>query len=193
LWQRILIGIAGVVGGLVVLGFVLFLFVLKGYRAPSESMIPTIEVNDRFLVNRLAGADVGEVVVFHPPTGAMGEGAKCGRSVTESELCPEPGGERAEVQFVKRVVARPGDRLRITNGRVILNGKRVDEPYAKDCVSEFGCNFDGEITVPEGHWYMLGDNRDASDDSRFWGPVPEDWIKGQAIFKYWPPGSLGGI
>ena len=192
-WQRIFVGIVGVLGVLAVVSFALFALVLKPYRAPSESMVPTIQAGDRFVVNRLAGPDVGEVVVFNPPAAAVGQGAKCGAEVSETQLCPKPGETRAAVTFVKRVIAGPGDRLAIRGGRVILDGKPLAEPYARACRGAPGCEFEAEITVPDGHWYMVGDNRGASDDSRFWGPVPEDWITGQVFMKYWPLSELGGI
>ena len=192
-WQRVLAGLVVVAGVLAVVSFALFALVLKPFRAPSESMVPTIQAGDRFVVNRLAAPDVGDVVVFNPPTSSVGEGARCGEQVSETELCATPGEARAAVTFVKRLVAGPGDRLRMRDGKVIRNGKRADEPYAKVCASGYGCDFSGEITVPDGHWYMLGDNRAMSDDSRFWGPVPEDWVTGQAIFKYWPLSGLGGL
>lgn len=192
-WQRIFVGLVGVLGVLAVASFALFALVLKPYRAPSESMVPTIQAGDRFVVNRLAGPDVGDVVVFNPPAGAVGEGAKCATQVTQTQLCANPTETRAAVTFVKRVVAGPGDRLAMREGRLILNGKQVDEPYARPCPRVLGCEFDGTITVPDGHWYMVGDNRGMSDDSRFWGPVPTDWVTGQVFVKYWPLSELGGI
>ena len=191
--RRVLIGLGATVGVLVFVVVLLFLIALKPYRAPSESMAPTIDVNDRFVINRLLDPGVGDIAVFHPPAGAVGEGAKCRDEVAETELCARPVGERSEVTFVKRVVAGPGDRLSIRGGRVVLNGRRVDEPYTRECEGGFGCDFPGEITIPEGHWFMLGDNRGMSDDSRFWGPVPEDWIIGRAFLRYWPVDAIGGL
>ena len=168
---------------------------LKPYRSPSESMAPTLEVGDRFFVNRLSSPGVGDVAVFHAPEGAIGlsGGSKCGEQVTENELCPRPAGGKSDLAFVKRIVAGPGDRLEIRGGRVLRNGRQVSEPYARACDSSFGCSFEGEITVPDGHWYMLGDNRGQSDDSRFWGAIPDDWVVGKVIGRYWPPGEIGGL
>jgi signal peptidase I len=171
---------------------------VKPYRIPSRSMVPTLEVNQRVLVNRIGNnfsdPEVGEVMVFHPPTGATdGDSEQCGVEVSESELCSKPVGKKADVNFIKRVVAGPGDKLQVRNGRVILNGKPLDEPYVRPCGAGGGCDFPGEITIPKDHWFMMGDNRGESDDSRFWGPVPRDWFIGGAFATYWPPKKIGPL
>ena len=113
-------------------------FLVKPYRIPSESMVPTLEVGQRVLVNRIGARfsdpDVGDIVVFHPPAGAE-QGNQCG------------GGD--------------------------------------------GCNYPKPITIPADHYFMMGDNRGSSDDSRFWGPVPREWIIGGAFGTYWPPNRIG--
>ncbi len=168
-------------------------FLVKPYRIPSESMVPTLEINQRVLVNRLGNnfsdPEIGEVMVFHPPRGATT--AECGVQVSENEICPRPTGSRADVNFIKRVVAGPGDKLQIRNGRAVVNGKQLDEPYIRPCGGGSGCDYPGEITIPKGHWFMMGDNRGASDDSRFWGPVPREWFIGGAFATYWPPNKIG--
>jgi signal peptidase I len=77
------------------------------------------------------------------------------------------------------------------NGKVVLNGKPLNEPYAEPCGGGEGCEFPTEITIPADHYFMMGDNRGSSDDSRFWGPVPEKWIIGEAFATYWPPKRIG--
>jgi len=171
-------------------------FLVKPYRIPSESMVPTLSVDQRVLVNRIGNnfsdPEVGEVMVFHPPSGATNtSGPQCGVQISETEICPKPTGTKADVNFIKRVVAGPGDRLRIRNGRVIRNGKPLDEPYIAPCGGGTSCDFPGEITIPKDHWFMMGDNRGQSDDSRFWGPVPRDWFIGGAFATYWPPNKIG--
>jgi signal peptidase I len=170
-------------------------FLVKPYRIPSESMVPTLEVGQRVLVNRIGSRfsdpSVGDIVVFHPPEGAE-SGAKCGGgSPPPGEVCLEPSKERADVNFIKRVVAGPGDKLSIENGHVILNGKRQPDSYTIPCESSEGCDFPKTVTIPADHYFMMGDNRGASDDSRFWGPVPRDWIIGGAFATYWPPKRIG--
>ena len=83
--------------------------------------------------------------------------------------------------MVKRVVAVPGDRISIKDGHVIRNGVRERDPYIADCGGESLCNFRKPVLIPRGEYFMLGDNRGASDDSRFWGPVRKSWIVGRMI------------
>lgn len=173
-------------------------FLVKPYRIPSESMVPTLEIGQRVLVNRIGmrfgEPEVGDVAVFHPPRGAEELGEQCGAGrPREGQPCAEPTRERADVNFIKRVVAGPGDEVAVRNGRVFLNGRRQREPYITPCGGGPGCDLPVPITVPEGHYFMMGDNRGASDDSRFWGPVPEDWIVGPAFATYWPPDRIGGL
>ena len=147
--------------------------VASPYRIPTPSMVPTIEVQDRILVNKLAYdlhvPERGDIVFFENQEG--------GRT-----------------PLVKRVVGLPGDRIEIRDGRLLLNGERQEEPYAADkpCAPELSptCSF-GPVTVPEGHVFVIGDNRPHSIDSRFFGPVPEEDLIGEALFRFWPPGRTG--
>ena len=169
-------------------------FLVKPYRIPSESMVPTLQIGQRVLVNRIGHSfskpSVGDVVVFHPPQGADGN-PRCGAEHEPTQVCPRPVAQRDDVNFIKRVVAGPGDRLKLENGHVVLNGERQKEPFARDCGVGDGCDYPKEITVPAGHYFMMGDNRGSSDDSRFWGPVPDEWIIGGAFATYWPPKRIG--
>jgi signal peptidase I len=170
---------------------------VKPYRIPSESMVPTLVVGQRVLVNRigqrLSDPKVGDVVVFHPPVGS--ETDTCGNSDRrEGAACDRPTPERSDVNFIKRIVAGPGDTIRIEDGHVVRNGKRQADSYiSNSCVDEAGrgCNLATPIKIPPDHWFMMGDNRGASDDSRFWGPVPREWIIGDAFATYWPPRRIG--
>jgi signal peptidase I len=169
-------------------------FLVKPYRIPSESMVPTLQIGQRVLVNRIGHVfrkpKVGEIVVFHPPVGAE-ENNDCGVQKPDDEPCPMPVDKEAKVNFIKRIVAGPGDRLKIIHGHVILNGKPQKEPFARPCGVGEGCDYPKEITIPPDHYFMMGDNRGSSDDSRFWGPVPDKWIIGGAFATYWPPSRIG--
>jgi signal peptidase I len=170
-------------------------FLVKPYRIPSESMVPTLQVGQRVLVNRIGARfsdpKVGDVVVFHPPAGAE-QGNECGGGPPPpSQVCAKPTSQRADVNFIKRVVAAPGDKIAIRGGHVVLNGKLQKEPFTEPCGGGEGCDLPREITVPADSYFMMGDNRGSSDDSRFWGPVPRKWIIGQAFATYWPPKRIG--
>jgi signal peptidase I len=159
------------------------------YRVPAGSMEPTLTIGAHVLVRPITTAPtVGDIVVFHPPNDAQetsGGAAKCGPAphvVTDGTVaCDAPVPSEASVNFIKRVVAGPGDVISIVEGHVIRNGKRESDSYIKPCVTgDPKCNFPTPITIPSGEWFMLGDNRGESDDSRFWGPVPTNWIVGVA-------------
>jgi signal peptidase I len=179
------------------LALVIQAFLVKPYRIPSGSMEPTLDVGQRVLVNRIGmhfnGPHVGEVVVFHPPKDA--EQQVCGPSphiVTPGgAACSTAVPEKGSVNFIKRIVAGPGDTLYIKEGHAYLNGKREKDSYIRQCGGSSECNFPTPIKIPAGHWFMMGDNRGESDDSRFWGPVPTSWIIGGAFATYWPPDRLG--
>jgi signal peptidase I len=170
-------------------------FLIKPYRIPSESMVPTLKIGQRVLVNRLGNRfnepEVGEIVVFHPPKGS--DTNTCGDADKQpDEACDRPTATKADVNFIKRVVAGPGDELYIKGGHAYVNGKRQKDDFTRPCADGgTGCDFPRPITIPAGHWFMMGDNRGESDDSRFWGPVPRKWIIGGAFATYWPPKRIG--
>ena len=172
-------------------------FLVKPYRIPSGSMLPTLQVNQRVLVNRIGNRftdpRVGDVIVFHPPKGSDTDTCGDGNR-REGQACDRPTSRRADVNYIKRVVAGPGDTIYVKGGHVYRNGKRERDGYiARSCESSDGrgCNFTTPITIPADHWFMMGDNRGESDDSRFWGPIPRKWIIGDAFATYWPPKRIG--
>lgn len=171
-------------------------FLIKPYRIPSGSMIPTLQVGQRILVNRLSThPGVGDVVVFHPPAGAAAETPMCENhreGIGTPRACDAPTPAESPQTFVKRVVALPGDHLRILHGHVYRNGVRESGRNLEPCTGGVGqCDFPKTVVIPPGEYFMMGDNRGDSDDSRFWGPVPQKWIIGTAFFTYWPPGRIG--
>jgi signal peptidase I len=174
-------------------------FIVKPYRIPSGSMLPTLHIDQRVLVNRIgshfSSPSIGDIIVFHPPKDfsncvdpAEGEGVVGERG---ARACDVAQHQRSSETFIKRVVGLPGDRLRIINGHVIRNGKREADSFTIPCGGDSSCNFPGTITVPKNDYYMMGDNRPDSEDSRYWGPVPKGWIIGKAFFTYWPPDRIG--
>ena len=170
-------------------------WLIKPYQIPSESMEPTLDVGQRVLVNRFiyhfTDPGAGDLVVFHPPAGAD-NGTECGVKPKPGEACPKPTKAESSQNFIKRIVAGPGDTLSVKDGHPVVNGvEKTDEPYTNPCGSAAACNMPRTITIPPDHYFMMGDNRGASDDSRFWGPVPRDWIIGKAFATYWPPDRVG--
>ena len=175
-------------------------FVVKPYRIPSGSMEPTLAIGERVIVNRIgnrfAAPGVGDIVVFHPPHGA--DTNECGNpgqgplyEGPQSRVpCDRPTATRSTQNFIKRVVGLPGDRIAVHDGHVVRNGVQQREPFVNPCGAGPDCNL-GTITVPPNHYFMMGDNRGASDDSRYWGPVPRGWIIGDAFVSYWPPKHMG--
>jgi len=174
-------------------------FLIKPFRIPSESMVPTLNIGQRVLVNRLGthfgDPHRGDIVVFKPPAGA--DEHRCGnpREPTDGHPCDTPTPDKSTNNFIKRVVGLPGDTLAVRNNHVYVNGKALDEPYIRKgtlCEDDL-CNLQKPIKVPAGHFFMMGDNRGESDDSRRWGPVPKKWIIGHAFFTYWPPSRIGTL
>jgi signal peptidase I len=193
-------------------------FVVKPYRIPSRSMVPELQVGQRVLVNRIDGRfgtpDRGDVVVFRPPAGAGDNtcGVKDGEeylpgkvyvsgndgALAERMACPRGTPGQYEETYIKRVVGLPGERLKIIRGHAYINGKQLNEPYINpggscdvpDAVSS-DCTYSLEITIPPDSFFMMGDNRDASDDSRYWGPVAKENVIGEAFVTYWPPKRIG--
>ncbi len=144
----------------------------------SSSMDPTLHgcegcTNDRLLINkfvyRFTEPERGDIVLFENQQGQ-------------------------EDPLIKRVVGLPGEELELRGGRVYVDGAPLEEPYLRHDPCKPGlpktCSF-GPVTVPEDHYFMMGDNRAGSLDSRFFGPVPEDEIIGEALVRFWPPGRAG--
>jgi signal peptidase I len=174
-------------------------FLVKPYRIPSGSMEPTLGINQRILVDRIgmdfSSPKIGDIMVFHPPQnysicadpsqGGNSAGGQAGQACDVAQAKP------SSTTFVKRVVGLPGDRISIVGGHVIRNGKPEQDHYIVACSGNAACTFPRTIVVPRGDYYMMGDNRPDSEDSRFWGPVPKAWLIGKAFFTYWPPDRIG--
>jgi signal peptidase I len=175
--------VAVIVGALVV-ALVVKTFLVQAFYIPSASMEPTLEEGDRVLVNKLSydenDIERGDVIVF--------------------ELPPDQVGDDGIKDLIKRVIGLPGDVIETRDGIVYINDSAIDEPYLADGTLT-GDPTSGQNppierqTVPEGHVYVLGDNRANSADSRFpsRGPIPIDTIVGRAFALVWPPGDVGSL
>jgi signal peptidase I len=183
------------------LAFAIQAWVVKPYKVPSGSMEPTLTPGQRIFVDRLtlhwSAPRIGDIMVFHPPADYAicadpDQGAVDGGPAPR-QACDRAGRSASAETFVKRVVGLPGDHLRIIAGAVIRNGRREADPAAVPCPDNAACSFPGTIVVPAGDYYMMGDNRPDSDDSRFWGPVPRSWLIGYVFFRYWPLSRFGTV
>jgi len=159
------------VGAALVIAVLIKTFLFQAFFIPSESMVPTLKVGDRVLVNKLAydygDVDRGDVVVFEAPPEA--------RSTEIADL-------------VKRVIGLPGDTVEARDdGAVYVNGKQLDEPYLPPGTTTTNLP---PTKVPAGHIFVMGDNRGASRDSRYFGPVKESSIVGRVFVKIWPPARI---
>jgi len=163
LWLRdVLVSIAASV--------LIIMFLYQPVRVEGTSMLPRLEDRDRLFINKFVyhfeSIHRGDVVVFHYPR--------------------DP-----EKSYIKRVIALPGDRLRIDRGEVYVNGKRLLEPYVPEEYRD--SKSAPEMVIPADMYYMMGDHRSISSDSREFGPVDRDLIYGKAVFVYWPRKDAGVV
>jgi signal peptidase I len=142
---------------------------------------------------RIGEPERGDIVVFKPPAGA--DNNTCGTATYDEQrqACPRPTARRSDTNFIKRVVGLPGDRLSVMDGRVYINGRPQKEPYIRPDGECDICDLPDQIRIPKDMYFMMGDNRGESADSREWGPVPKKWMIGQAFMTYWPPGKIGAL
>lgn len=158
---------------------------------PSGSMKPTLVEGDRIFVERVSRffthPNRGDVMVFYPPFEKLKSNPVAVFERLTGFFCKD-------IAYIKRVIGVPGDKIVITpdtDGKyaVFVNGKRLEEDYIMDDYDYIPCNenmYCGPFTVPENNYFMLGDNRGNSQDSRFWGFLPQDRFIGRAVFLFWP-------
>lgn len=157
-------------------------FVVKTFYIPSSSMEETLLVGDHLFVNRF----------IYGPTGMGWESVLPSRPVERGDIVIFRSPERPRIDMVKRCVGLPGDTVRMVGKQLFVNDQKVDDTsfaiHRDPGLDRRRDNF-GPYLVPPEHYFCLGDNRDRSWDSRFWGPVPAHFVKGRALMVYW---SFGG-
>jgi signal peptidase I len=162
----------------VVVFLILKPFFLQAFFIPSESMVPTLLTHDRLLVSKVPfwwrGPQRGEILVFKAPQNADKDGI--------------------QRDFIKRCIGLPGETLEVRNHQIFINGTRLEEQYTQEVTSADGREGDpdfGPIVVPPGHYFMMGDNRNNSADSRYWGPLDASRVVGKAWIRFWPLDTIG--
>jgi len=150
-------------------------FVAEPRYIPSESMLPTLHTGDRIVVEKvsyhLRPPVTGDIIVFQP----------------SPEL--QRRGYSKNQAFIKRIIGKPGEVVSVANGKVYLNGQPLTENY----IAEPPQQPFGPVTIPEGEFFVMGDNRNDSNDSRYWGFLPSENIIGRATFRFWPFDRIGKI
>lgn len=148
-------------------------FVAEARYIPSGSMEPTLQINDRLIIDKISynfrQPQRGDIVVFSP-TDALKQ-------------------QNFKDAFIKRVIGLPGETVEVKGGRVYVNGQVLREQYIEE-EPEYSY---GPVTVPEDNYLVLGDNRNNSYDSHYWGFVPRENIIGRAIVRFWPPNRVGEV
>jgi signal peptidase I len=163
------------IGVALILALLIRLFIAEPRLIPSASMYPTLQIGDRLVVEkisyRLHPPQAGDIVVFQTPPELQQRGYDDNQA------------------FIKRIIGLPGDIVGIVNGQVYVNGKRLQENY----IAEPANQPFPPIKIPENKFFVMGDNRNDSNDSRYWGFLPRKNLIGHAAFRFWPLNRLGLI
>lgn len=152
----------------------------KTYYIPSESMSPTLQVNDRIMADQTiyqtAMPQRGDIVVFRPPAKLI-------------EMMQGAIKIDSDTVFVKRVIGLPGEVVSVKQGKVYIDNQPLQEAYTLETPDYTW----GPMMVPSDSFVVLGDNRNNAFDSHYWGTVPRDHLRGKVFFRYWPPNRMGII
>ena len=178
----------------VILALFVRTFVVQAFKIPTGSMENNLLIGDHLLVNKF---------VFAPTRTLLEDTLLPIDPIRRGDILVFKYPEDPERDFIKRTIGLPGETLELRNKKVYIDGKALDEPYAHflfpadDSGISDSTGFDvrrnyGPVNVPAGHYFMMGDNRDNSQDSRYWGFMPRDYVKGKALFVYFSFGENPG-
>ena len=180
----------------VVLALFVRTFVVQAFKIPTGSMEPNLLIGDHLLVNKF---------VFGPAAGQAERAILPMKEIARGDVVVFKYPEEPERDFIKRIIGLPGDQIELRRKRVYVNGERLEEPYVyyleppdeSGHEEAPGAGHDprvsyGPVTVPPGHYFAMGDNRDNSEDSRYWGFLPREYVKGRALVIYWSYDAAAG-
>ena len=185
----------------VILALFVRTFVVQAFKIPTGSMENNLLIGDHLLVNKF---------VFAPTVSSLERALLPIDPIRRGDILVFKYPEEPERDFIKRTIGLPGETIELRNKKVYIDGKPLDEPYVHFLFPADGSgpgeadytDFDvrrnyGPVTVPAGHFFMMGDNRDNSQDSRYWGFLPREYVKGKALFVYFSfgeePGGIGNL
>ena len=174
LWHTIKDNVSTIAIALLI-SLVIRVFIAEPRYIPSESMFPTLEIGDRLIVEKVSYRfnDIhhGDIVVFQPPPQLQKQGYELNQA------------------FIKRAIATEGETVAVTDGKVYVNNKPLTENYIAQ-LPQYNLM---PVTVPEGKLFVMGDNRNNSNDSHIWGFLPQNNIIGHAVFRFWPLSRIGHV
>lgn len=187
---------------------VIVTFVIQSFHIPSSSMEPTLKIGDRLFACKFSyGLSLpltdkkilqrhpkrGDVMVFRYPGDPWRRLSVRLIAPAVHMLTRKKINLDSHKDYIKRVIGLPGEVLEIREGKVYINDKPLNEPYVFHSVEDLSLNHYGPVTVPSDSHFMMGDNREHSSDSRVWGFLERKYIKGKALFIYWPLNRIGII
>jgi len=165
----------------VILALFVRTWVFQAFQIPTGSMENTLLVGDHVIVNKM---------IFAPAMTGFERAILPGREIRRGDVIVHKFPQDPERDFIKRVIGLPGDRLELHEKKVYINGKPLDDPWGQylmpagmDVQNPKSIEY-GPVTVPSDQYFMMGDNRDNSEDSRYWGFLPRSYVKGKALFIY---------
>ncbi|MDA3793222.1 MAG: signal peptidase I [Elusimicrobia bacterium] len=179
----------------VVIALFVMSFIVQAFKIPSGSMEDTLLIGDHLFVNKFI---YGLRIPFNKEKRFLTFKKPKRKDIVVFEYPKDPS-----IDYIKRCIGLPGETVLIKDKEVYINGEKLDEPYVyhKDpniypdepYISDSRRRRDnfGPVIIPDGEYFMMGDNRDFSSDSRFWGPLPWKYVKGEALLNYWPPSRIG--